>query len=118
MWRMCLTKQQAMKVGTAAAVMEDVPLGVSLGTSFSRGHSLAARVRHTAMKKHHSSLSQGLLADREAARDRDRDGAASASSASTDSVDIDFLDVENLLESYFLLVDSTYQSLISIGESG
>ncbi|GIL81320.1 hypothetical protein Vretimale_1129 [Volvox reticuliferus] len=97
-------------------------MGSSLSASYIRPASLAARaVRHQVGKKS-SCLGEALAeaaavaAAAAAVAAPGTGGVASGGAGSADVGEHDFLDVENLLESYAIIVDTTYQTLMSIGE--
>ncbi|KAG2501814.1 hypothetical protein HYH03_000313 [Edaphochlamys debaryana] len=110
-------------------------VGSSLGASYMRPASLAARaVRHQAKKSGAlgEALAEAAAAAAVAAASGQTPGPASATASASvaaaaaaaaggagpgsEVLDHDFLDVENLLESYAIIVDTTYQTLMSIGE--
>ncbi|GLI61062.1 hypothetical protein VaNZ11_003325 [Volvox africanus] len=97
-------------------------MGGSLSASYIRPASLAARaVRHQVGKKS-GCLGEALAeaaavaAAAAAVAAPGAGGVANGGTGSGDVVEHDFLDVENLLESYAIIVDTTYQTLMSIGE--
>ncbi|EFJ43506.1 hypothetical protein VOLCADRAFT_96274 [Volvox carteri f. nagariensis] len=98
-------------------------MGSSLPASYMRPASLAARaVRHQVGKKS-GCLGEALaeaaaVAAAAAAAVGPGSGGVTASGGpgGNEVVEHDFLDVENLLESYAIIVDTTYQTLMSIGE--
>ncbi|KXZ44220.1 hypothetical protein GPECTOR_71g581 [Gonium pectorale] len=105
-------------------------MGSSLSASYIRPASLAARaVRHSVAKKsgglgdalaEAAAVAAAAAAVGSAAAGGGAGGAGGAGGNGTGSepglIEHDFLDVENLLESYAIIVDTTYQTLMSIGE--
>lgn len=98
-------------------------MGSSLSASYMRPASLAARaVRHQVGKKP-GCLGEALAeaaavaAAAAAVAGPGNGGGANGGGAANEMMDHDFLDVENLLESYAIIVDTTYQTLLSIGRS-
>lgn len=106
MWRMCLTKkmEQDLEASTPGAVPSAMETSMTVArlTSFRR-HSIAVVGRSPLERINSRSMTLP-----------DVDGTLGGSLSSDDVHE--FLEVEHLLESYFMLSDSLLQRLTSIGE--
>ncbi|KIZ02442.1 hypothetical protein MNEG_5514 [Monoraphidium neglectum] len=108
MYRMCLTKRRETDVEPTGS---DNTLMISRPNP-ARHHLAAAGL----LRSHSLARSPPVFLERlGSSLPRQRGGADSDSSSATSDVH-DLLEVENLLESYYMMVDSTHHKLNAIGE--
>eukprot|EP00877_Chromochloris_zofingiensis_P002090 jgi/Chrzof1/11882/Cz06g13130.t1 len=101
MWRMCLSRRKEQDVGNVGS---DNTLMLNR-----MAHATVVKTRHSSLPKHQSPPS---FMERLTSKNTDHH---SDSTSTTDDYH-DLLEVENLLESYYMIVDSTHGKLASIGE--